>query len=897
MIPFITEEVWQLLGRVASERGLPEPAAASPSVMVAAWPVADVSRQDAEIETRFARFQAVLGALREIRSRQNIPPKSPLEFSVRCDDQTSSCCSRWRPISPRWPTPRPSPGGWTCNRRPPTPPSACRASRSSSICSTSSTSTPRSSATRSCCEKLIGQIQAKEKKLANANFVERAPADVVQRERESLQQLQQLQQRITVEATLTNLQQSALYNLGNELCLQGQRTAAIGCYRKALQVRPADTCVMNNLGNALLAQQQPEEAAQCYQQALAIEPGFAEVHRNLAMAYAEQDKLDAARRSLEAAHRLRPDKTLWAMRAMTFCPTVFQSQAELDAYRRELDARLDALLATPLVLQSPDELEADAFAPPFNLAHHGRDNRPLVEKLAALFRPHVPKRYPRLSTGLPRVGFLVTSPHEGGFLRAMGGVVKHLDRKRFKPLVLCPQSAASACRLRLGSDDIEIVPLRGRFTEVAEQIWAARCDEATVTITVVNVNDAPLAEPDEYVYAIDANGSLTIPAPGVLANDWDIDGPQPLEARQFSQPTDGDLSPSADGSFIYTPPQGFVGTATFTYRAYDGEECSEPATVTIRITHAPAAQDDSYAVDEDTLLAVAAPGVLANDSDPDTGDTLEAVLVDGPGNGSLNLFADGSFLYQPDLDFWGTDFFTYRATDRWAFSNVATVTITVRAVNDAPVARDDAYSMAEDDQLVVGVPGVLDNDTDADFDLLTAPWYTLPSEGTLQWSPLNDGSFTYTPRADYFGIDSFTYKAFDGLLYSEPATVTITIDPVNDPPVAVADEYEIGEDDVLVVDAAGGVLANDGDVDNTVLYASLVQPAVNGAIQLNANGSFTYVPHLNYYGQDTFTYQAYDGIAYSAVQTVTITVHPVIPSASCSKRNVQVTAGPPIVAW
>ena len=161
---------------------------------------------------------------------------------------------------------------------------------------------------------------------------------------------------------------------------------------------------------------------------------------------------------------------------------------------------------------------------------------------------------------------------------------------------------------------------------------------------------------------------------------------------------------------------------------------------------APVAAGDAYSTAEDTVLTVAAPGVLGNDSDPD-GDPLTAVLVSGPSHGSLTLNANGSFTYTPAADFAGSDSFTYRASDGTADSNVATVTITVTAVNDAPVAADDAYSTAEDTALTVRRAGVLGNDSDPDGDPLTAVLVSGPSHGTLTLNA--DGSFTYTPAADY----------------------------------------------------------------------------------------------------------------------------------------------------
>ncbi len=122
---------------------------------------------------------------------------------------------------------------------------------------------------------------------------------------------------------------------------------------------------------------------------------------------------------------------------------------------------------------------------------------------------------------------------------------------------------------------------------------------------------------------------------------------------------------------------------------------------------------------------------------------------------------------------------------------LATVTITVNPVNDDPVAVDDAYTVDEDE--VLSGYNVLDNDTDVDGDPLTAILEDDVAHGTLSLQP--DGTFTYTPDANFHGTDSFTYKAYDGTAYSNTATVTITVNPVNDDPVAVDDAYTVDEDE------------------------------------------------------------------------------------------------------
>ena len=194
-------------------------------------------------------------------------------------------------------------------------------------------------------------------------------------------------------------------------------------------------------------------------------------------------------------------------------------------------------------------------------------------------------------------------------------------------------------------------------------------------------------------------------------------------------------------------------------------------------------------------------------------------------------------------------------------------------VNAPPDAVDDSYETAEDEALHITAPGLLTNDSDPDGDDLTITSMSNGAHGAV--SHAGDGSFSYTPSADWYGTDTFTYTVSDGNGGTDEATVTVSVTPVNDAPVAVADSYSTPEDTALVVGSAGGVLANDSDVDHDPISAVKVSDPAHGTLSLAANGAFTYTPEAGWNGTDSFTYKANDGQLDSNVVTVSLTVTPV----------------------
>jgi len=392
---------------------------------------------------------------------------------------------------------------------------------------------------------------------------------------------------------------------------------------------------------------------------------------------------------------------------------------------------------------------------------------------------------------------------------------------------------------------------------------------ATVTIQVVNT--APLALDDSYSVA--ANGTLDVPLEdGVLAADFDLEG-DTLTATLVATTSYGTLSLSANGAFLYTPNAGFEGTDQFTYRAGDGLQVSEIATVTIGVNNRePVAIGDWYHVRHDSTLTVGGPGVLENDWDAD-GDALQAVLVTQATHGTATLNSNGSFSYVPDAQYEGEDSFSYKATDPFGESGVATVTVNV--VNTTPTARADGHALLHDTTLSVdAATGVLANDSDLDQDAMTATLVTGVSNGTLTFH--SDGSFDYAPNPGFVGTDFFSYKAADGLSASTATTVTLTV--TNADPIAHDDRFSVHAGQTLTV-STEGVLANDVDLDEETLTVALASNVSNGTLTLNPNGTFLYTPGAGFVGKDSFSYTSSDGAADSDPATVSIEVTNAYPWA------------------
>ncbi|WP_061008599.1 tandem-95 repeat protein [Vibrio sp. CUB2] len=365
---------------------------------------------------------------------------------------------------------------------------------------------------------------------------------------------------------------------------------------------------------------------------------------------------------------------------------------------------------------------------------------------------------------------------------------------------------------------------------------------------------APVAEDDNI--QTDEDVSITI---DVLANDDDEDSDS-LTIDSATVPEEQGTVAIVDGELVFTPAEDFNGEATITYVVTDGELTDE-ATVSVTVNpvnDAPVANDDSTTTDEDTPVTI---DVLPNDSDVD-GDTLTIVNASVPAEQGTVEIVNGKLVFTPAEDFNGEATITYVVSDG-ELTDEATVSVTVNPVNDAPVANNDSTTTDEDTPVTIDV---LPNDTDVDGDTLTIVNASVPAEqGTVE---IVDGKLVFTPAEDFNGEATITYVVTDGELTDE-ATVSVTVNPVNDAPIANDDSTTTDEDTPVTID----VLPNDIDVDGdtlTIVNASV--PAEQGTVEI-VDGKLVFTPAENFNGDATISYTVSDGALEDEAE-VSVAVNP-----------------------
>jgi hypothetical protein len=406
-------------------------------------------------------------------------------------------------------------------------------------------------------------------------------------------------------------------------------------------------------------------------------------------------------------------------------------------------------------------------------------------------------------------------------------------------------------------------------------------ETAAASITVLPVNDAPVGVADAIAAIEDT--ARTIAASALLQNDTDIDG-DTLTISAVAAATHGTVALSGT-DVVFTPDVDFVGEGSFEYTLDDGT-----ATVTVAVTvdiggenDAPVATNDTATTAEDTPIDLMT--LLANDTDTD-GQTLTIDSALAGTNGTVGVSGD-IVTFTPAADFNGTATFTYVVTDGVA-TDTGTVTVTVTPVNDAPVATGDTATIDEDTPTTFTT--LTTNDSDVDLDTLTISAVDNANNGTVA---LNGGQPIFTPTADYNGAASFDYTVSDGAGGTATGSVTITVSPVNDPPVAVDDADSTAEDTPITFTTLAD---NDTDIELDTLSVTAVANPMNGTVALDG-GNPIFTPAADFFGTASFDYTVSDGNGGTDTGTVTVTVaaEPDVTSVTPAAVSVEANGGTAIL--
>ncbi|MEK7397100.1 MAG: Ig-like domain-containing protein, partial [Candidatus Poribacteria bacterium] len=365
-----------------------------------------------------------------------------------------------------------------------------------------------------------------------------------------------------------------------------------------------------------------------------------------------------------------------------------------------------------------------------------------------------------------------------------------------------------------------------------------------VNVTIKPQNNPPTANPQNIITNEDVAIDIVL-----TGNDADSD---PLTFRIIKAPSNGTLSGQLPNQ-KYIPKSNFFGSDSFDFVVNDGKVDSQPAAITItinKINDPPTVTSVSIATDEDTPVKIT---LIGTDID---NDPLTFRILSQPTNGTLGGVSP-NFTYTPKLNFNGNDSFTFVANDGVIDSNVETANIVVKPVNDAPIPEPQSVIIDEDSLINITLTA-----TDPDGDKLTYKTINRPSNGTLSGTP---PAVTYKPNLNFNGEDSFTFTVGDGKLESQPAKVSITVNPINDAPISVAQSVTTDEDTAIKIVLTGT------DVDGDKLTYKIVDQPLNGTIG-GTPPEMTYKPKQDFNGNDSFAFTVNDGKLESQPTKVSITV-------------------------
>ena len=382
---------------------------------------------------------------------------------------------------------------------------------------------------------------------------------------------------------------------------------------------------------------------------------------------------------------------------------------------------------------------------------------------------------------------------------------------------------------------------------------------STATLDITPVNDAPTTTNPVVLTSIaEDSGPRVITQAELLVNASDIEGDALTVNDLAIAAGNGTLIDNGDGTWTFTPANNDDSNVRFAFTITDGTN-NVASTATLDITpvnDAPNASDDSFTINEDTQLVIAALGlgVTSNDDTDDSSSELTAIKLTDPTNGTVELNPDGTFTYTPNPNFNGSDSFTYQVTDSSGASDTATVRIDVSPVNDAPVALDDSFELNEGGSIVFGLTNN-DFDIDGNFtpNQTTVNIVTGPTNGTAFIDA--DGNLNYEHDGTEASTDNIVYQIIDQGGLVDTATVTITVQPIDDPTILQDDDLgTINFGEQLIISPMD-ILINDADVDSEFSLENIriVTQPDQGTVDIR-NGQLIFTPEDGAFGDIEFEY-------------------------------------------
>ena len=368
------------------------------------------------------------------------------------------------------------------------------------------------------------------------------------------------------------------------------------------------------------------------------------------------------------------------------------------------------------------------------------------------------------------------------------------------------------------------------------------CATGAITIQISSIEDIPQVQ-GESVAVVEGNlltGDLS-------ANDSDGDG-DPLSYTPFGTAQNGILNLNLDGTFSFMPNLGFLGNESFSYLVCDPNGNCASATLSIDVltsNTAPTALSSALTLDEDELTTAS---LLENIIDSEGG-SFTFTTLEAPEFGTLQWLENGNYIYNPNPNFFGSDYFTYRVCDNGSLCADAQVNLTVIAVNDAPITTISSIEVEEDAILIQNISADV---YDAEGDAIT---YELIVSGTNGIATLdNSGELVYSPVSNFYGIESILYQVCDGSGACTYSTLEIIVTPINDNPQAGGSSSSIQEDEFLQGSLTGLVVHYD---EEELFFGTMISPS-NGIVTIQNNGAYTYTPNPNFFGVDQFSYLVCD---------------------------------------